>query len=185
MVGAKLANLERGDNQHAPDGATSQAKAAGLLHVGRRSIQRAREVLEKGSEELQKAVTAGRLKVATAARVVDLPKSKQLQAATKKAEPEPPPPEFSEDWQPDPSWAEQEEAAHQEYLAAIAKVMDADDKLAAAHDVIKRQAAEIASLKISRDGFMNGKGVVLNMLKAEQRKVTRLEAALKKQGRAA
>jgi signal transduction histidine kinase len=60
-----------------------------------------------------------------------------------------------------------------EYSAAIDKVMGADDKLAAAHDEIKRQAAEIQTLKYSRDGFMNGKTEIVRLLKAEQRKTDR------------
>ena len=44
MVAAKLATLERGDNQHSPIGETSQAQAAQLLNVGKRSVERAAEV---------------------------------------------------------------------------------------------------------------------------------------------
>jgi hypothetical protein len=45
MVADKLATLKRGDNQHAQICATSQAKAAELLNVSRRTVQHAREVL--------------------------------------------------------------------------------------------------------------------------------------------
>ena len=41
MVGARLANMKRGDNQHAQICATSQAEAAKLLNVSRRSVQHA------------------------------------------------------------------------------------------------------------------------------------------------
>jgi hypothetical protein len=37
MVAAKLATLKRGDNQHAPIGASSQNEAADKLNVGRRT----------------------------------------------------------------------------------------------------------------------------------------------------
>jgi hypothetical protein len=43
MIAAKLANMKRGDNQHRPDGRTSQAEAAELLDVGQRSVRRARD----------------------------------------------------------------------------------------------------------------------------------------------
>jgi hypothetical protein len=33
MIAAKLATMKRGDNQHSPNGETSQAKAAELLNV--------------------------------------------------------------------------------------------------------------------------------------------------------
>jgi len=60
MVAAKIATMKRGNptgaNQHesgnAPIGATTQDEAGDLLNVGRRSVQRAREVIENGSDEL-------------------------------------------------------------------------------------------------------------------------------------
>jgi len=67
------------------------------------------------------------------------------------------------------------EAAERELNASIDKVMKADDKSAAMHEELKRQAAEIAALKITRDGFMNGKAEVTKRLQAEQRKVAKLE----------
>ena len=41
MIAERLANMKRGDNQHAQICATSQAEAAKLLNVSRRSVQRA------------------------------------------------------------------------------------------------------------------------------------------------
>lgn len=66
------------------------------------------------------------------------------------------------------------ERAEVEYAASIDKVMQADDKMAAAHAEIKRQAAEIKALKISRDGYMQGQGQAVRMLKKEQSKTKRL-----------
>jgi hypothetical protein len=67
MVAAKIATLKLGDNQHRKQDAQicapSQSKAAGMLNVGRRSVQHARTVLDKGQPELQKAVEQGRLSV--------------------------------------------------------------------------------------------------------------------------
>ena len=64
-------------------------------------------------------------------------------------------------------------ALEKEYTESIEKVMKADDKLAAAHAEIKRQASEIATLKISRDGYMNGKKEITRLLEAEQLKFTK------------
>lgn len=88
------------------------------------------------------------------------------------AEPEP-----EDDWSPDE--LAKAEAIEREYDAAMAKVMDSDDKLAAAHAEIKRQAAEIAILKLARDGYMNGKTEMTRLLDAALRKVDRLEKKLK------
>jgi hypothetical protein len=68
MVAAKLATLPRGANQHASTDAPSQAAAAELLNVSRPSVQRAREVLARGTPELVEAVEAGRVSVSAAAR---------------------------------------------------------------------------------------------------------------------
>lgn len=56
MVAAKLATLPKGANQHASIEAPSQADAADLLNVSRPSVQRAREVRDRGVPELQRAV---------------------------------------------------------------------------------------------------------------------------------
>ena len=78
-----------------------------------------------------------------------------------------------------PDISEEEEAAEfeiieREYAASIEKVLAADDKLQAAADEIKRQAAEIAILKQSRDHYMGSQTAAVRLLKAEQRKTNRL-----------
>ena len=69
MVAAKLATLRRGDNQHSPVGETSQAQAAELLNVGKRSVERAKEVREDGAPELQAVVERGQVSVSAAADI--------------------------------------------------------------------------------------------------------------------
>jgi hypothetical protein len=66
MVAAKLANLPVGGNQHSegtPIGAASQ-----LLNVGKRSVQRAKQVLRYADSALVKEVESGRLSVLAAAK---------------------------------------------------------------------------------------------------------------------
>jgi hypothetical protein len=77
-------------------------------------------------------------------------------------------------YEPDDDELADMEKYEAEYMASIDKVMEADDKLAAAHIEIKRQAAEIAVLKINRDGYMGGQGAAVRLLKAEQSKTRRL-----------
>jgi hypothetical protein len=59
--------MKRGDNQHSPIGETSQAKAAELLNVGKRSVERAAEVRDRGAPELVHAVEQGGVSVSAAA----------------------------------------------------------------------------------------------------------------------
>jgi hypothetical protein len=71
MVAAKLATLKRGDNQHSPIGETSQAKAAELLNVGKRSVERAADVRESGAPELVRALGEDRIEAIIAEAFAD------------------------------------------------------------------------------------------------------------------
>jgi N6-adenosine-specific RNA methylase IME4 len=77
MVAAKLATMKRGDNQHSPIGETSQARAAELLNVGKRSVERAHDVREGGAPELVRAVERGDVSVSAAADVATMPPDEQ------------------------------------------------------------------------------------------------------------
>jgi len=67
MIAARLATMRQGDNQHSPNGETSQAKAAELLKVSKRRVERSHEVIEKGVPDLVDAVERHDVKVSAAA----------------------------------------------------------------------------------------------------------------------
>lgn len=84
-----------------------------------------------------------------------------------------------------PEWTEADEAEYhaQEEINARARIeaaIAADDKLAEALEQIKQLSAELAVVKRSRDHYMNQAGEAVRLLKAEQRKVARLEKQLGK-----
>lgn len=81
MVAARLATLQDGQRKSAsPIGeAVSQSEAASMLNVGKRSVERAREVLEDGAPELVATVEQGRVSVSAAADVATLPMAEQSQ----------------------------------------------------------------------------------------------------------
>jgi hypothetical protein len=105
MVAAKLSTMRLGDNQHsqpAPIGAgsmgfidiappacegtaaiVSQTEAADLMNVGRRSVQRATTVQEKGTAELQQAVETDKIAVSVAEKIARLPQAEQPAALEK------------------------------------------------------------------------------------------------------
>jgi len=58
-VAAQFAQLRKGDNQHAPIGALAQSEAATLMHVSRRSVQRATIVRDHGTPEEKATVERG------------------------------------------------------------------------------------------------------------------------------
>lgn len=96
MLAARAATIRLGGNQHtqgAPIGAgslfaasepevmpapvVSQSEAADKLSIGRRSVQRAATVLEKGTAELQEAVDQGSVVVSIAAEIAERPAEEQ------------------------------------------------------------------------------------------------------------
>lgn len=168
MSAARVATLQRGANQHTARAVSSQSETAEKFDVSSDSVQRAKKIIEQGSAALQAAVESGEVPLKKAATVVDLPKKDQLAAA--KAKPVKQEPEIVESWVPDENEEEQIEQAEKEYTASIEKVMSANDTLVAAHAEIKRQAAEIASLKLSRNGYQNQCNELIRRIKTLQRK---------------
>jgi N6-adenosine-specific RNA methylase IME4 len=80
MVAAKLATLRDGQRKSASpigEASFSQREAADLLNVGKRSVERAREVHEGGAPELIHAVERGRIAVSAAADVATLEPGQQ------------------------------------------------------------------------------------------------------------
>ena len=82
MVAARLATLR--DGQRAtPIGAATQREAADLLNVARRSVQRARVVLDTGEPQLVEAVEQGQIAVSQAVKVAKAPAKTQRKVVTK------------------------------------------------------------------------------------------------------
>lgn len=79
MVAAAIANLAEGRPKTPPIGGVSVSteQAATMLNVGVRSVERAKKVVESGAPELKEAVEQGKVSVAAAAEVAELPKSQQ------------------------------------------------------------------------------------------------------------
>ena len=86
-VATKLAALSRGrPSENAQICAITQQEAADKLNVSRRSVQLAREVIEKGSPELAAAVDQGEVSVSAAAVVAKtVPKEEQAALVAQKA----------------------------------------------------------------------------------------------------
>lgn len=180
MAAARIATLKKGERgntaisgeKDASRDAFDQEGAAVRFEVSRSSVQRARKVIDKGSKALQKAVESGEVPLKRAAAVTELPKSEQLAAAVAK-----PGPTEQEEWVPDINEDEILAQAEKELAASTDKWLQANDKLAAAQAEIKRQAAEIAAIKASRDSYMNRCGDQVRIIKALRIKLAKLEKA--------
>lgn len=82
MVAAKIVTMRRGSNQHSPNGGTSQAQAAALLNVGKRSVERAAVVRDRAVPELREAVERGHIPVSTAADIAGTPPERQREVTS-------------------------------------------------------------------------------------------------------
>jgi hypothetical protein len=83
-VAAEIANLGEGrpptKKETPPIGGVSQAKAAEMLNVGTKSVERAKKVITKGTPKLIEAVRSGEVHVSAAAEIVDLSPAEQDKA---------------------------------------------------------------------------------------------------------
>lgn len=151
IVAAKLATMQRGDNQHSkedtPIGGTSEDESATLLNVSVRSLQRAKSVLSNGSDALSKAVESGDIPVSLAERLIktDCPEKIQAKLVSEgrkaiqefiaaKKPPKPPKPKE----QP----AEETEEASVENKQAIKVLMSAKNKLVVIDSALKQMTQE-------------------------------------------
>ncbi len=82
MIATKLANMNEG-HPTAPIGAVSQSEAASMLNISRRSVQRAKTVVQLGIPELQEAVTQGEVSVSKAAEIARQPAEEQKETVSK------------------------------------------------------------------------------------------------------
>lgn len=80
MIGAKLANMQVGDNQHGSANLptlTSNKDASEKLNVSERIIRSAKQVQKEGIEDLQKSVESGKVSVSAASDIATLDKAEQ------------------------------------------------------------------------------------------------------------
>jgi hypothetical protein len=84
MVAAKLATFSHGgDRSKSQICDLTQANTASLLNVGKRSVEHAAKVRERGIPELVDAVAQGQASVSAAAEVVALPEEEQREIVTR------------------------------------------------------------------------------------------------------
>lgn len=90
LVAANLARLELGANQHRrqgpPNGGPSTPtteEAAALLGVAPRTVERAKKVIESGIPAVVASLREGNIPVASAAKLAERPKAKQIEVAKK------------------------------------------------------------------------------------------------------
>jgi len=85
IVAAKIATMKQGERTDlSPNGEKlSQGEAADLLNVGKRTVERANEVIKAGTPELIEKVESGKVSVSAAAEVASLPKPEQQEVVAR------------------------------------------------------------------------------------------------------
>lgn len=163
---------------------------AAIAGVGTRTIEQAKAVHAGGVQAVQDAVKTGAVSVETAAAVAKLPAKEQkkiaaqgpeaMRAAAKPA----PVAEPDSEAPPDDDGPSEEElainaAAEAADRALMATLLDSDAPLAALAEENKQLKAEIAQLKLARDGYMNRCNEAIALVKARDRQIAKLEKMMK------
>lgn len=163
---------------------------AAIAGVGTRTIEQAKAVHSGGVQAVQDAVKTGAVSVETAAAVAKLPAKEQkkiaaqgpeaMRAAAKPA----PVVEPESEAPPDDDGPSEEElainaAAEAADRALMATLLDSDAPLAALAEENKQLKAEIAQLKLARDGYMNRCNEAIALVKARDRQIAKLEKMMK------
>ena len=82
LIAAEIANLKKGANQHTKqDGSIDLSSAAAMLGVSPKSVQRAKNVLDKAAPDVVEKIRSGKVRVgAVTKKVLALPKEQQSKA---------------------------------------------------------------------------------------------------------
>jgi len=163
------------------DRAKTTAELAQIAGVHPNTITQAKAVQKRATLEVIEAVKRGDVGLPKAAAIAKLPPDQQAAALTNPApkapakaiEPgasnEPPP----DDTGPDAEELAAQAAAEAADREALAKLLDSDDKLAAAHAEITRLNHLNAQLQQRLNGLMNEKNEAVKQCKALQRQLDR------------
>ena len=144
-----------------------------------RYAEHVNEAIAKGAPELVASMKSGKVGAEKAAAIAKLPKEEQA-AAIHKPAPKPAPAVVEPE---DDGPSAEELAAHAAAEAAdrelVAKLLDSNEPLADLAAENKQLKAEIAQLKLARDGFMNRCNEAIALVKARDRQIAKLEKMLK------
>jgi hypothetical protein len=172
-----------GSNQHANRVGTecppkSNAELADAAGVSEKTIKQAKAVQTKAAPEVVEAVKRGEIGLPKAAAIAKLPKEEQA-AAIHKPTPKAAPEETPEDDGPSAEEIAAQVAAEEADRALVAKLLDSNEPLAELAEENKQLKAEIAQLKLARDGYMNRCNEAIALVKSRDRQIAKLEKMLK------
>lgn len=149
----------------------TEDEMAELANTSAATIKKAKKIASKAVPEVIQAIQSGEVGISKASAIASLDKDKQAEALNKPLKKMI---EKLEDVAPE----DDEIAINQERqrldLETMNRLLDSDDKLAAAYVEIKQLNAELAVVKRSRDSYMNQCNEQIKMIKALQKKLDKL-----------
>jgi len=131
------------------------------------------EQVREGNETISKALAKAKADKDAQAGKPQVKAKPKAEAKPTKAKPDAQEPA---DDGPDAAELASNDAAVKADMDAIQKILESDDKLAAAYAEIKRLNAELAVVKVARDGWMNQANDSVKRIKALQRKLDQAAA---------
>jgi ParB-like chromosome segregation protein Spo0J len=143
----------------------SAKEMAEKVGVSVSTIERAKEVLSKGSDEVINAVKTGKVSVKKAASVSKLPKEQQAKAITAPPEPRP---SMLDGNVPSDEELEANEKSMQADLQAVANFLDADEKMAEVWAENKKLRYLNAQLEVRNAALMREKNECIKLCKKQQ-----------------
>jgi ParB-like chromosome segregation protein Spo0J len=150
----------------------SAKEMAEKVGVSVSTIERAKEVISKGSDEVIDAVKTGKVSVKKAASVTKLPKEKQVKALTEPPEPKP---SILDGNTPDDEELKANELAMKADMDAITKLLESDDALATAYKDIKRLNHLVAQKDVRIASIMREKSECIKLCQSLQKENDKLK----------
>lgn len=168
----KPAHREKGA-PGAPFLSKTNDELAEIAGTSKRTMQQAKAVESKAAPKVREAVKAGEISVKRGAEIAQLPAKEQVKAL--KA----PKVEAEDVHYVGPSQEEIEEAidAAKADMSTLQRLIESDDKLAELAAVNEQLRAELAVVKLSRDGYMNRSNELIERVKWLKKKLAKAEAA--------
>lgn len=142
--------------------------------VSLRTMKQATSVKANATGLVQDAVRRGDIGLPKAAAIAKMPVSEQAQAISKPLPKSEPDPQAPEDDGPDAEELAANALAAEEDAKHLAKLLDADDKLAFSVAEVKRLNALNAHLQLRVNGLMNEKNEAVKQAKSLERQLQRL-----------
>jgi hypothetical protein len=152
------------------------AEMAEIAGVGTRTMEHAKTVEAKATPKVKQAVKDGELSVKKAAEIAQLPPKEQAKAL-KAPKPVKVDPEDAQYFGPSEEEIAAVMASTQDDLDLLHKLMESDDKLAVAVAENDKLRAELAVVKLARDGYMNRSNELISRVTSLKKQLEKAKAA--------